>query len=384
MGDSDGDSDGSRPSVSELVRSFASPGVGVSSESANRQDKRGRSVSGESTAPPSKRPPSAVMTPPTGIRSDLRESVDNAVERLETSLMTTFSKEFHEFRNSMHDNLKKLEDRIIELEVHVNERDSRIEELDREFKQAKQDVNILGARAEKAEMNSRLSCLILSGRAMAPESAGRRSPAVTSRTPGAVSGPPGAGLDPRSTSAGARSAERAAGGDLGSRSAPVAPHSANPARGEPESEPDGGAQRGRPAAAGSTEEENVGRQVISVLQARMPWLNLREQDIDRAHRLPGPNHRVIVKFVQSGAGSKRDLLLTRRTELRGYNDLFVNESLTAQNGQIFRALLQAKKDKKIYTVFTRGGVVFCKTEQFSTRTRVDSVAKLAELGFRVA
>ena len=116
----------------------------------------------------------------------------------------------------------------------------------------------------------------------------------------------------------------------------------------------------------------------------MPWLDLREQDIDRAHRLPGPNHRVIVKFVQSGAGSKRDLLMTRRTELRGYDDLFVNESLTAQNGQIFRALLQAKKDKKIYTVFTRGGVVFCKTEQFGARTRVDSVAKLAELGFRVA
>ena len=136
-------------------------------------------------------------------------------------------------------------------------------------------------------------------------------------------------------------------------------------------------------APGAGEGEDVNHLVISALQTRMPGLDLEERDIDRAHRLPGPNNRVIVKLVQSGVGSKRDQLLSRRTELRGYNDLFVNESLTAQNGQIFRALLQAKKDKKIYTVFTRGGVVFCKTDQFSARVRVDSVAKLADLGFRV-
>lgn len=375
-----GDSDTSRPTVSELVRSFVSPSA--ASEAENRQDKRGRSVSGETTAPPSKRLPPVTMSPQPGTRADLREFVDNAVEKLETSLTSMFSKEFHEFRGVIHEKLRKLEDRLIELEVHVNERDEKIEELSRELDKAKQEISALGTRAEKAEMNSRISCLILSGRAMAPSSAARRPLAETSRSPQAVPGRPAGGdrdLDLRSGSA-----DR-----TGRPLPPVSLRSADGAGGEHGSVPGSGGTGGagrssrQSVAPGAGEEEDISHLVISALQTRMPGLDLEERDIDRAHRLPGPNNRVIVKFVQSGVGSKRDQLLSRRTELRGYNDLFVNESLTAQNGQIFRALLQAKKDKKIYTVFTRGGVVFCKTDQYSARVRVDSVAKLADLGFRV-
>ena len=92
---------------------------------------------------------------------------------------------------------------------------------------------------------------------------------------------------------------------------------------------------------------------------------------------------MIVRFVQSGAGSVREQLMDRRLELKGFNDLFVNESLTARNGKLFRSLLQAKKDRKIYTVFTKGGIVFCKKEKNMTRIRVDSESKLAELGVRL-
>ena len=106
-------------------------------------------------------------------------------------------------------------------------------------------------------------------------------------------------------------------------------------------------------------------------------------DIDRAHRLPGPNHRVIVRFVRSGSGSVREQLMMRRMELRGSNDLFVNESLTPQKGQIQRSLLEAKKTGKIYTVYTRWGHVYFKAEKFGTSTRVDSLSKVRQLGFAV-
>ena len=72
----------------------------------------------------------------------------------------------------------------------------------------------------------------------------------------------------------------------------------------------------------------------------------------------------------------------RRLELRG-KDLFVNESLTMMRGQIFRSLLAAKREKKIYTVFSRGGNVFFKEKQHGVSTRVDSLQRLRQLGYSV-
>ncbi|KAF0302835.1 hypothetical protein FJT64_025094 [Amphibalanus amphitrite] len=78
----------------------------------------------------------------------------------------------------------------------------------------------------------------------------------------------------------------------------------------------------------------------------------------------------------------RDQLMSRRLELKG-QDLFINESLTAGKSQIYRSLLEAKKTQMIYTVFTRWGHVFFKSEKFGTSTRVDSIEKLRELRFPV-
>ena len=123
--------------------------------------------------------------------------------------------------------------------------------------------------------------------------------------------------------------------------------------------------------------------MISAIGARLPDINMRDEDIDRAHRLPGPNNRIIVRFVRSGPNSIRDQLMSRRLELRHCNDLFINESLTAQKNAIYRALLDAKKAHKIYTVFTRWGHVYFKAEKFGTSSRVDSADKLRSLGFSV-
>ncbi|KAF0310652.1 hypothetical protein FJT64_018383 [Amphibalanus amphitrite] len=86
---------------------------------------------------------------------------------------------------------------------------------------------------------------------------------------------------------------------------------------------------------------------------------------------------------RSAGGQSGAELMSRRLELKGRNDLFINESLTAQKSQIFRSLLEAKKNKKIYTVYTRWGHVYYKAEKFGTSSRVESVDKLRELRFPV-
>ena len=146
----------------------------------------------------------------------------------------------------------------------------------------------------------------------------------------------------------------------------------------------GGGARGRSGArAGDSEErEDINALVVNTLNKCMPGLGLSDSDIDRAHRLPGPNHRVIVRFVRSGQDSAREQVMTRRLELRG-KDLFVNESLTRLRGQIFRSLLAAKRAKKVYTVFSRGGNVYFKEKQHGVSTRVDSLQRLSQLGYSV-
>ena len=128
--------------------------------------------------------------------------------------------------------------------------------------------------------------------------------------------------------------------------------------------------------------EDVNALVVNTLNRNMLGLNLAVSDIDRAHRLPGPNNRVIVRFVRSGEGSVRDQVMSRRLELRG-KDLFVGESLTKLRSLIFRSLLAAKREKKIHTVYSRGSHVFYKEKEHGLSKRVNSVLSMRELGFAV-
>ena len=126
----------------------------------------------------------------------------------------------------------------------------------------------------------------------------------------------------------------------------------------------------------------MGALVVNTLNKHMPGLEMAASDVDRVHRLPGANNRVIVRFVRSGQGSVRDQVMSRRLELRG-RDLFVNESLTKLRGLMFRSLLAAKREGKVYTVYSRGGQVYYKEQQHGVSTRVDSMVRLRELGFSV-
>ena len=285
-------------------------------------------------------------------------------ERLRTALMTTLSRELHDFRTSLTTEIEKLHQRVVDLESHVNERDDVINQLSSELSRSRSEVSALQTRVEEAEINSRLPCLILSGASMAPR---RASPVVTQTAP-AAAGPPrqaaptGDGQGRQSVTS--QWADRVSGGGSG------------------QSASRGGEGRG-PARGGEREErEDVNALVIETLNRSFPGLGVSTSDIDRAHRLPGTGNRVIIRFTRSGEGSIRDIVMSRRLELRG-KELYVSESLTRLRSLIFRSLLAAKREKKLYTVYTRGGHVFFKQQQFGVSTRVDSVDRVRELGYSV-
>ena len=337
--------------MSELVRSYD-----------DSSGKRDRSESGDPPAPTVKRgaldrggEPS--RSPAQRSQTSLKEHFDDAVEKLENRLTVFMSSELHEFRSAFQSQLDAFGARLGELENHVETRDGIIDDLSSQLRESREEIRRLQARTEEAEMFSRLPCLVLSGGAMAA----RNAP-----SPPPPSGSAGAG--PAAQPAGAPGQRR--------------PGSAAAARADPASR-DGEARSRRTAGgAGSEEQEDVCSLVVNTLNNSFNGLKVSENDIDRAHRLPGPNNRVIVRFVRSGRGSIRDQVMWRRLELTG-KDLFVNESLTPLRSKIHRSLLNAKREKKIHTVYSRGGHVFFKREKFAAGERVESLDKVRQLGFPV-
>ena len=132
-----------------------------------------------------------------------------------------------------------------------------------------------------------------------------------------------------------------------------------------------------------TQGEDIEARVIQILNDRLPDLRLTTADIQVAHRLQADS-KVIVKFIKRRV---RDNVYERRFDLfrlrggprapdgggggaaaggRRMAALFINESLTPKRQGIFNALIQAKKPEnggKIISVFTRRGLVYCKTER---------------------
>ena len=372
-----------RSSVSDLVRSDGAP------SDEQQASKRDRSESGDPVAPSGKHNARDVDGAPSRSPSleqstrSLKKHLDGAVEKLEDRITSAISRELHEFRLSFREEFEALNNRMKDLEQHVEERDGVIDTLNRELGQSRSEVEALQNRVEEAELISRLPCLILSGKAMAP----RKAPLLAAplpaqrEPPGAAASRPapgGEGQFGRPQALALDGAEREvtsqSAGDLG---AGPGARAAGPGR-------DGSDRRGvaGPGQRMVAEREDINTLVVTTLNSRMPGMNMTEQDIDRAHRLPGPNNRVIVKFVRTGQGSVRDAVMWRRLELRG-NDLFVGENLSKLRGAIFRGLLAAKKEEKIYTVYTRGGQVYYKDKKGGTSTRVDSLLKLRQLGFTV-
>lgn len=341
---------GKQSSVSDLVRNYDG-----NQASEDGQGKRDRSESGDPQPRAWKRGAldrhGERISPPHGLSGEFKAKLDDAMEDIETRLTSLISRELHDFKMSINSQFEALETRIHDLEQHVEMRDCEIDRMSQQLQETREEMEALRSRAEDAEMISRLPCLVLSGKAMAPR---RRAPPLDAPLP---------------TSGTARSADISGPGRTG-----PPPARSDGRSGDPEQHGGGGSR--------TEDREDINSLVVRTLNNCFPDLQVEVRDIDRAHRLPGPNNRVIVRFVRSGPGSIRDVIMWRRLELKG-RDLFVGESLTHLRGKIFRSLLEAKKKGNIHTVYTRGGQVFFKPEKFAVGQRVDSIQKLSQLGFSV-
>ena len=136
--------------------------------------------------------------------------------------------------------------------------------------------------------------------------------------------------------------------------------------------------------------ENLEDKVINVLQKRIPDLSLTAADIQVVHRLQ-KDDKVICKFMKR---SVRDSIYDARFNLlardarpgsrgdRKMSPLYINESLTNSNQQLYNQLLQARRSSggsAIASVFSRRGYVFCRTTKGGPNIRVTDEAALRRL-----
>ena len=141
--------------------------------------------------------------------------------------------------------------------------------------------------------------------------------------------------------------------------------------------------------------EDIEVKVVSVLNDRIAGLNLATSDIQVAHRLQRDD-KVVVKFVKR---SLRDKVYDARFSLASFKtatetetgdmpgsregrrlaSLFITESLTAYNQQLYNQLLQVRRSsggERVASVFSRRGLVFCRTVRNGPNIRVPDEATL--------
>ena len=279
----------------------------------------------------------------------IRELLDEQFEKF-----SQLKEEFQEIANAIKSDLVSLRQRVTDLEEHVNQKDKETEALQEKVDKYEKQVASLEERLDANEANSRLPTLVLSGPMVARSAPGRRSPQDPARRPGT---PPPAGSD---------AAPPAAGGDASSPAG---------GPGRPPS------SRQLAPSSGVRDEEDVPATVVLLLNEAYPDLHLQKGDIARAHR-DRTGKKIWCKFVHSGPGSKREIAYSRRLSLKTLdrdNALYINESLSKVRNEIFNELLSLKKQRKIYTVFTRNGAVFFKDKQYGQNVRVDNFSKLTAL-----
>ena len=125
--------------------------------------------------------------------------------------------------------------------------------------------------------------------------------------------------------------------------------------------------------------EDIEADTVRILNKRFPDLQVRATDFQTVHRLQS-EHTVICKFVKT---KLRNELFDRRLSLRNAHGadhhaapLFVNESLSPKKQEVFNALLEEKRQKHIYTVFSKRGAVYFKETPESRGRRVDDINHL--------
>lgn len=136
-----------------------------------------------------------------------------------------------------------------------------------------------------------------------------------------------------------------------------------------------------PAPRGDDGREDAAEIAVSVIRGALPSVQVVKGDIAACFRV-GKTRKLICRFLRHGPGSVRDLVYAGRFSLMREREsskkLFVAESLTKRRQIFFNILLQAKRESRIHSVFTRNGVVYYKERQHEQNIRVDNITKLSK------
>ena len=132
--------------------------------------------------------------------------------------------------------------------------------------------------------------------------------------------------------------------------------------------------------------------VVSVLNERVAGLNMTKADVQAAHKLQNDS-KVICRFVKR---QLRDTVYEARFNLaRNRNGnhghghegarlppLYISESLTPRNRFLYEELLRARRPENgelVSSVFSRRGIVWCRTERGGANLRVSDEQTLRRI-----
>ena len=132
--------------------------------------------------------------------------------------------------------------------------------------------------------------------------------------------------------------------------------------------------------------EDIEQLVVSVLNQRIDGLNLSKSDLHVAHKLQN-DAKVICKFVKRQV---RDSVYDARFDMARFPDrsgrrappLYISESLTPRNRQLFEELLRARRPENgglVASVFSRRGMVWCRKEKGGSNLRVQDSESLQRI-----
>ena len=126
------------------------------------------------------------------------------------------------------------------------------------------------------------------------------------------------------------------------------------------------------------EGEDIKARTVQILKENFPQFPISGAVFTAVHRL-GSENCVICAFADKNL---RNAIYDERLSLRNRNvdgrkRLYVNESLTKNKAQIFNRLLALKKEQRIWSVYTRGGIPIAKLLRESPPTKVHSLQQLA-------
>ena len=135
---------------------------------------------------------------------------------------------------------------------------------------------------------------------------------------------------------------------------------------------------------------SVEQLVVTVLNQRVPGLSVTTADLQAAHKFQNDS-KVFCKFTKRQV---RDAVYESRFDMvrfcegntgrdgRQLAPLYISESLTPRNRLLYDELLRAKRPESgglIASVFSRRGVVWCRTERGGANLRVRDEADLRRI-----